>query len=208
MDWQFDATQVFAGMHHRVTGELLHLMDGLFSNIEDGLFELAFRTDNDDQKRRCFDLMREMRFQRSRVVQSFAKRTQTAFDGWLRSPGEDAATAAFNPRATRMAQKCTSHFGGLLQSLAERTAHALGQPVDRTALPISPNQIAGNFIESMRALSFDEHSIEIVEDLFGRFVLERLGSIYGECNQHLQQAGFLTAAESTAARERDLQLAM
>ena len=183
-------------------------MDGLFSNIEDGLFELAFRTDNNDQKRRCFDLMRDMRYQRSRVVQSFAKRTQAAFASWLAQSAADPAgvAAAENPRAVRMAQKCTSHFGGVLQSLAERSGYALGRDIDRAELPINPYRIACHFIESMRALSFDDRSIEIVEDLFERFVLERLGSVYGECNQHLEQAGYLSAAEQP--RERDLQLAI
>ena len=51
MDQQFDPGNVFTAMHHRVTGELLHLMDGLYSNIEDGLFELAYRTREDAQKR-------------------------------------------------------------------------------------------------------------------------------------------------------------
>jgi hypothetical protein len=36
-----DPRNVITSMHHKVTGELLHLMDGLYSNIEDGLFELA-----------------------------------------------------------------------------------------------------------------------------------------------------------------------
>ena len=36
MDQQYDPGNVFAAMHHRVTGELLRLMDGLYSNIEDG----------------------------------------------------------------------------------------------------------------------------------------------------------------------------
>ena len=35
---------LFNAMHHRMTGELLHLMDGFYSNIEDGLFELRFVT--------------------------------------------------------------------------------------------------------------------------------------------------------------------
>jgi hypothetical protein len=201
MDQQFDPSNVFTAMHHRVTGELLHLMDGLYSNIEDGLFELAFRARQEEQKRRCFDLMREMRFQRSRVVQNFAKRLQSTFDAWLaaadtaHSEEDDGA----NDQARRMAQKCTSHFSGVLQNLAERAGYALGRDIDRTRLPIGPYQIASNFIESMKALKFDDNAIEIVEELFSRFVLERLGSVYGECNQRLERAGFYTVGELDAA---------
>jgi hypothetical protein len=198
MNWQADVTTVFTSMHRRVTGELLHLLDGLYSNIEDGLFELAFRADHDDQKRRCFDLMRDMRFQRSRVVQTFAKRVQANFDAWV-VPGEAIAKKALgSSRAKRMAQKCSSHFGGVLQMLSERAAYALGREIDRSDLPMGPYQIACHFIESMKSLRFDDASIEIVEDLFERFVLERLGSIYGECNRHLENAGFLSASELAA----------
>jgi hypothetical protein len=197
MDQQFDPSNVFTAMHHRVTGELLHLMDGLYSNIEDGLFELAFRARREDQKRRCFDLMREMRFQRARVVQNFARRLQTAFDAWI-STSEVQAEARCNEQARRMAQKCTAHFSGVLQNLAERAAYALGREMDRTQLPIGPYQIACNFIESMKAHEFDDSSIEIVEELFSRFVLERLGTVYGECNQRLERAGFYNVAELNA----------
>lgn len=193
MGQQLDPGNVFSAMHHRVTGELLHLMDGLYSNIEDGLFELAYRTRREEQKRRCFDLMREMRFQRSRVVQSFAKRLQSGFESWVsQRPG---APQAEDAQATRMAHKCTSHFSGVLQSLNERAACALGREVDNLTMPIGPYRIACNFIESMKALQFDDEAIEIVEELFSRFVLERLGSVYGECNQRLERAGFATAAE-------------
>jgi hypothetical protein len=196
---EVDAGTVFAAMHHHVTGELLHLMDGLFANIEDGLFELAFRADHNDQKRRCFDLMRDLRLQRSRVVQTFARRTQVAFNAWIRPADTANATACQNdPRAKRMAQKSTAHFGGILQTLAERAAYALEGDVDRDQLPMGPYQIATCFVESMKALRFDDTSIDIVAGLFGRFVLERLGSIYGECNRHLEQAGFLTPAEMAA----------
>lgn len=193
MTTQIDPRQALSAVHRRVTGELLHLMDGLYSNIEDGLFELAYRNEHETQQRRCFDLMREMRFQRSRVVQNFARRLQSGFDSWLR--GDALEDSDIDALAQRMAQKCTAHFGGVLQALTERCSDAVGRETDRTELPISPVQVAASFIGSMKALKFDEQAIEIVEGLFGRFVLERLGPVYGECNLKLEQAGFCTTEE-------------
>ena len=46
----YDPRNVFTAMHHKVTGELLQLMDGFYSNIEDGLFELAFRGSDDGER--------------------------------------------------------------------------------------------------------------------------------------------------------------
>lgn len=199
MNAQTNPSKALFAMHRRVTGELLHLMDGLYSNIEDGLFELAYRADHEAQKRRCFDLMREMRFQRSRVVQSFARRLQAGFEAWVagtEQPG--AADAAREAMTRRMAHKCAAHFGGVLQALIERANDALGRDEAREALPIGPQRIAGHFVDAMTALEFDQASIEIVEDLFGRFVLERLGPVYGECNAQLAEAGYYTAEELEA----------
>jgi hypothetical protein len=189
-------SKTLSAVHRRVTGELLHLMDGLFANVEDGLFELAYRADHETQKRRCFDLMREMRFQRSRLVQSFARRMQSGFDAWLNDGGDPApANDALDVMARRMARKCTSHFGGVLQAVTERANDALGRDQSRSELPIGPHRIARCFVDAMRALNFDEASIEVIEELFGRFVLERLGSVYGDCNAQLADAGFYTAEE-------------
>src|SRR6056297_2889460 len=147
MDQQLDPGNVFTAMHHRVTGEILHLMDGLYSNIEDGLFELAYRTREEAQKRRCFDLMREMRFQRSRVVQNFARRLQGAFDTWV-AGGDHEGPDAHYEQARRMAHKCSAHFSGVLQSLTERASFALDRDMERTSLPMGPHQVSCHFIES------------------------------------------------------------
>ncbi len=196
MDQQYDPGNVFATMHHEVTGELLRLMDGLYANIEDGLFELASRAETESHQRSCFDLMREFRFRRSQAVQHFARGMQGSLESWFNNlPETEDTPHAHRVLAAQVSEKCSAHFGGVLQSLAERTAYALGRDVEVSLLPISPYKIACNFIRSMKALEFDDPAIEVVQELFGRFVLDRMGSIYGECNSKLEQAGFFTARE-------------
>jgi hypothetical protein len=195
----YDPAKVISALHHRVTGELLHLMDGLYANIEDGLFELAYRASDETRKRRYFDLMREMRYRKSSLVQGYARRMQHAQELWYRP---ETAQEQFDPevqvRAARMAERCMSHFGSLLRNIAERTGYALERDPDVASLPIGPRQIAGNFLMTMRALRFDQHSIEVVQELFNRFVLDRLGQVYGDCNVRLQDVGFLTRSEAEA----------
>jgi len=201
MDHLGDPRNVFATIHHRATGELLHLMDGLYSNIEDGLFELAYRHEgNEAQQRRCFNLMRELRFRRSNLVQAFSKRMQRGLDYWFGDKFEydTEYDVEFDVMARRMAEKCAAHFNVLLRDITERTAYATNRTPDKVAIPISPYQIAYNFLASCRSLDFDRHSIGLVQDLFARFVLDRLGPLYGECNQRLEDAGFYTR------RERDI----
>ena len=188
-----DPLSIFAAMHHKATGELLHLMDGLYMNIEDGLFEFAYRHEDQEEKQRaCFDLMRELRYRRSTLIQSFAKRMQRGLDYWLEEKQEfdTEYDVHLDQLALRMSEKCTAHFGFLLGQIADRTATASDRDPAEVKIPISPHQIAYNFLVSCRSLDLDNEAIDIVQNLFVRFVLDRLGNVYGECNRRLEEAGF------------------
>ena len=191
-----DPRNVFTAMHHKATGELLHLMDGLYMNIEDGLFEFAYRhEDDEDRQRACFDLMRELRYRRSNLIQSFAKRMQRGLDYWLGEKLEfdTEYDVHLDKVAQQMSAKCTAHFRQLLSNITERTASASGRAVEDVKIPISPYQIAYNFLATCRSLDLDNEAIEVVQNLFERFVLDRLGNVYGDCNQRLEEAGFSLA---------------
>ena len=195
-----DPRNVFTAMHHKATGELLHLMDGLYLNIEDGLFEFAYRhEDDEDRQRACFDLMRELRYRRSKLIQSFAKRMQRGLDYWLGDKFEfdTEYDVHLDDVAQRMSAKCTAHFGSLLTNITERTANASGRSPEEVKIPISPYQIAYNFLATCRSLDLDNEAIDVVQNLFERFVLDRLGNIYGDCNMRLEEAGF-TAGVATS----------
>jgi Protein of unknown function (DUF1631) len=194
-----DHRAIFNALHHNVTGELLRLIDGFYSNIEDGLFELAYRTEDDGQRRRCFDLMRELRFRRTALVKAFARNLDRYRPQWFEAEDahEDIATGKeLDDLIMRMAEKSSSHFSGVLNCIAERAEIATGRAFTGAHdLPISPQRIARAFVVSCRSLKFDHASIEIVQNLFSRFVLDSLGSIYGHCNLRLQDDGFATADE-------------
>ena len=196
MGQKYDPDNVFTSMHHDVTSELLHLLDGFFSNLEDGLFELAYRKNDESQQSICFDLMREMRFRRSTLIQAFAKRMQRTRQNWFNDIVlYEESHPALEIVATRMSEKCAAHFKLLLQTIAERTAHGTERDVKNVVLPISPYAISYQFLCTCRSLEFDPESIQVVQELFARFVLDRLGGVYGDCNQRLDDAGFSTLEE-------------
>lgn len=197
MDQSIDPRNVFTAMHQQVTAELLHLMDGFFSNIEDGLFELAFRDEDEAKHKHCFDLMREMRYRRTNLIQTFAKRMQRGVSDWFYQPPHavNKRSDDYKAQAAAMAEKCEAHFHALLQSIAQRAMYGTGQNTAAEDLPISPSRIAHCFLLSCRSLKFDEDSIATVQELFGRFILDRLGSVYGQCNQRLERAGYVARGE-------------
>jgi Protein of unknown function (DUF1631) len=199
-DQRRDPESVLNALHHNVTGELLRLIDGFYSNIEDGLFELAYRTGDEGQRRRCFDLMRELRFRRTSLVKAFARSMDRYRGLWFdldQSLDTEVATGhELDQLIMRMAEKSSSHFSGVLQCIAERAEVATGRPFKGGQdIPISPSRVARAFVVSCRSLKLDHASIEIVQDLFSRFVLDGLGNIYGHCNLRLHGEGFATADE-------------
>jgi hypothetical protein len=198
-----DTRNLFADVHHDVTAELLRLLDGFYSNIEDGLFELAYRTGEESQRRRCFDLMRELRFRRAGLVKNFARAMDRHQEGWIDVPAHSAALGIGQELETlvlKMAEKTSAHFSGVLGAIAERAemagARRFASPAD---LPISPQRVAQAFVHSCRSLRLDHDSIVIVQELFSRFVLDSLGSTYGACNLRLKEEGCLTADEMNVA---------
>ena len=195
MQQTVDATKLFGAIHFHVCGELMQLMDGFYHNIEDGLFELAYANSDQNYHRYVIELMRELRFRREPLLETFGKRITAAGSGWLAHYQDEPELMEERIQANELAGKCASHFEPVLRAIAERTAHAGERQVERQSLPVSPEQLSYHFIRSCRAVKFDLDSIATVQDLFNRFVLERLGSIYGRINKELERSGFRTLQE-------------
>lgn len=198
MQKAIDPKNFYAAIHARASGELLRLLDGFYSNIEDGLFELAFRNESKMQQRQTVELMRELRFRRKHLLRTFGKRVQGAGAGWFGKANTGPEMIEERMMANDMAAKCRAHFGPVLQSIAERTHSATDHLMSRESLPLSPEEVSYHFVMSCRSVKFDKHSITVVQDLFGRFVLDRLGAIYGGINQDLIDAGFEPATQEVA----------
>ena len=202
-----ETNRLFAAIHTHVHGELMQLMNGFYSNVEDGLFELAYANQDQVQQRQVVELMRELRFRRTQLLQTFGRRIQTAGQGWLGK--YETGTELIEERgiANEMAAKCSSHFGHVLQAIAERTAHATDRDVIKSQLPPSPEEVSYHFVMSCRSVRFEHYTVDTVQSLFGRFVLDRLGAVYGGINSELEDAGYLTRQE-VLALEADDEFAM
>ena len=196
MDPKFDPKNVLTVMHHKAVSDVLNLLDGFYSNIEDGIFELAYRSEDEEQQAKCFNLMREMRFRRSRLIQTFARKMQHKKTHWLvPARGGEPEGTSLSPLAERMARKSGAHFDFALKTMAERAASATGYELHPEEIPIGPLSIAQSFVDSCQALQFDKQALEVVRELFCRFVLDRLGPVYGFCNGRLEEAGYPTRRE-------------
>ncbi len=181
---------LISAVHMHAVGDLMRLMEGFYSNIEDGLFELAFSSDNKLQQKHVVELMRELRFRRKHLLKTFGKRIRGNSKCWFGVAPDGLESMEERILARDMAIKSSAHFGYLLQSISARAAQATHCPLDKYKLPISPEEISYQFVMSCRSVKFDKYSIELVQNLFSRFVLDRLGSVYGAVNAQLEAAGY------------------
>ncbi|MBV1905287.1 MAG: DUF1631 domain-containing protein [Pseudomonadales bacterium] len=188
-------------VHYCATTQILGLMDGFYSNIEESLFELAHNTEEDEQRRRCFDLMRELRFRKSGLLKNFSRTLDRYRVAWFSgenskvAEGRSGVPSNLQQLVDDMAQKTYSHFSGVLTIIAERVADATGSLIGAHGLPIAPISVSKAFVASCRSLRMDNASIEIVQNLFARYVLDCLGPIYGEANRSLNEHGFRSLSE-------------
>ena len=195
-----DSRATLVELHRFTIHELLILVEGLYSNIDDGLFELADRDPEGVRRERCFNLMREMRFRRTSLVSNFTGSMQSLSRFWFVDETWEPIVLTQNDdladQIKSLTGKADAHFSGLLRMITERACHATS--VDSKALqelPIGPSAISQCFVLSCRSLRMDDESIDLVLHLFSRFVLDRLGQVYARANTMLRDASYLTLGE-------------
>lgn len=193
-----EPNKMFAAIHTQATGELMQLMNGFYHNIEDGLFELAYCNADQIQQRHIVELMRELRYRRKQLLRTFGKRMEQAHQGWFGAYDSGPELIEERVIANEMAAKCSAHFSAVIQSIAERAEHATARDIVRYNLPISAEEVSYHFVMSCRSVKFDKYSVATVQSLFQRFVLDRLGAIYGQVNNQLENSGYQTRSELEA----------
>ena len=182
-------TVVYAAHRWVVDGVVLHLQ-GMLLNADDALFELAARSTDETVQRRCFDLARQLRVQRDQIIGGFRHVMERGRRMWglrdFRAQEADSAWAL----AQSLGAKSHVHFGPLLAALCKEFATLLDCNVANfDALPISPTWIANGFLEARRAAGFTSGAADYLDRLFVRYVIDRLGVLYGEVHALLANAG-------------------
>jgi len=188
--------------------QLLELLQRLFNNVDDALFEMADRSRSDADQNMYFDSMREIRLNRKRILSDFVKHYQASFDT-LFTASSDAADAGDEPTAETLAllqndelevsvaiagivSKVTSQHSLAVMQLTRRIDHLCKvQTVTERLNPLGPDRLGHAFAAAIECLAIDIKIRIILLKLFERFVMERLAPIYGEGNAMLAEAGVL-----------------
>ena len=184
---------IYAAHRWVVDGVVLHL-DGLLVNADDALFELAGRSAEEFDQRRCFDLARQLRARRDQIIGGYRNVMERGRRVWaLRDFRARQSDVAWE-HARTLGAKAQIHFAPLLGVLTAQFSNLLDCTVESVeALPISPAWVANGYLESRREAGFSAAATLFLDRLFVRYVVDRLGSVYGEVH------GMLDAAEQVRA---------
>ena len=184
------------------------LVGGLFDSVDDALFDLAEKADNNAIQTRFFDGMREVRKKRQLVERLFQENLTRDFAQFGQAQGRPAE----DPNALQkvglaliedkeleeslavsaMAGKAENRLSRHLYALDQRmSVLAGGNRIDEENNPIAPKSLCKSFQSTLSELEVDLHVKLLILKLFDKHVMGGLDALYDEINQQLIQAGVL-----------------
>ncbi|MEM9621949.1 MAG: DUF1631 domain-containing protein [Pseudomonadota bacterium] len=199
--------------------QLSELVQSLFNNTDDALFEMADRSKNDQHQEMYFDAMRLIRLHRKTIASRFMSAFYTGFEDifsnspvTVESPEEttlddaeytllDQDELEMTVAVSGIVSKVTSQFSLAIMHLTKRLdALAKHQSVCERNNPLGPQILSTNFAEALEVLEVDIKIRIILLKLFERFVMERLAPIYEAANLALIDAGVMVDLKNKPKR--------
>ncbi|HTV84515.1 MAG TPA: DUF1631 domain-containing protein [Dyella sp.] len=190
---------------------LQQYIGNMFEHVDDALFDLAEKAENNAAQMHYFDGMREVRKRRPVIERSFLAQVSRELNDFVsgqRSPGQNntpapvagsielslvadneleeslAITSLIGKNETRLARD--------LFAVNQRLSVICGGTrIEDATNPIGPALLAQAFRLSMRELSADMRVKLIIYKLFDRYVMASLDELYQETNAELMRAGVL-----------------
>ena len=205
------------------TRQLMSLMGGMFDNVDDALFDLAEKAENNAVQTQYFDGMRDVRKKRPMIERRFLdmmtgnfsrlaggyrhEREDTDHDG---RPGGTSELSLVDEQdleeslaVTSMISKAEGKLSHSLFAVNQRlTVICGGTKVDNGDNPIGPSMLTRSFGEAMNELKVEVRVKLIVLKLFERYVLNGLEPLFDEISQTLSSAGVLPNLRVPGAKKR------
>lgn len=200
--------------------QLARLLERLFNNVDDALFEMADRSRSDADQHLYFESMRELRLQRSNIAKGFAAKFTEGFESafaLLEEPEEtDFETSVDNLEmvgndeleisvaVAGIVSKVTSQHSLPIMQLTKRIDYlAKDTEITERANPLGPEMLSQAFVQALETAELDIKVRIILLKLFERFVMERLAGVYTDANKMLAEAGVLTDLKNMMRPRRE-----
>ncbi len=193
------------------------LVATLFENIDDALFDLAEKAENNAIQTQYFDGMREVRKKRQLVERLFQEQLSKIFNEF--AAGKMQATKGDSPVSgngdlslvddkeleeslaiASTVAKAENRLSRSLYAVNQRLSVILGgAKVEDATNPIAPAPLCQAFRFAMREMELNLQTQLIIYKLFDRYVMAGLDGLYEEVNELLIQAGVLPQIRHTVA---------
>ncbi|MCG8429253.1 MAG: DUF1631 domain-containing protein [Chromatiales bacterium] len=196
------------------------LMDALFEKVDDSLYSMADKASTNTLQTSYFEAMRELRLVRENIEDRFNTGVIERYEQfWREGPScnlADEELFSFTEddfslveheeleeslAISNMISKGQGMFYRELFALEQRFSHMLsGAEVDEEANPISPKVIAHSFRDAFASVGIDLPVKLLIYKLFEKQVIARLGTMYGQINGFLVNAGIMPRVQGQARR--------
>ncbi len=193
------------------TRRLQQYIGNMFEHVDDALFDLAEKAENNAAQMHYFDGMREVRKRRPVIERSFLAQVSRELNDFVNGHHSSSQNNAPPPLAgsielslvadneleeslaiTSLIGKNETRLARDLFAVNQRLSVICGGTrIDDATNPIGPALLAQAFRQSMRELSADMRVKLIIYKLFDRYVMASLDELYQETNAELMRAGVL-----------------
>ena len=190
---------------------LQQYIGNMFEHVDDALFDLAEKAENNAAQMHYFDGMREVRKRRPVIERSFLAQVSRELNDFVSGQRTTTHGGGTSPLAgsielslvadneleeslaiTSLIGKNETRLTRDLFAVNQRLSVICGGTrIDDATNPIGPALLAQAFRQSMRELSADMRVKLIIYKLFDRYVMASLDELYQETNAELMRAGVL-----------------
>ncbi|QAU23372.1 DUF1631 domain-containing protein [Dyella sp. M7H15-1] len=197
-------------VRHIATRRLQQYVGNMFEHVDDTLFDLAEKAENNAAQMHYFDGMREVRKRRPVIERHFLAQVSHELSDFVSGhrypPSSTPAPLAGSIELSLVADNeleeslAITSMIGKNETRLTRDLFAVNQrlsvicggaKIEDATNPIGPALLAQAFRQSMRELSADMRVKLIIYKLFDRYVMAALDELYQETSGELMRAGVL-----------------
>jgi hypothetical protein len=213
-----------AAMHSlrdKARQQLQGLLRDLFDKVDDAMFELADKANNNHEQNLYFDSMREVRLRRRAMETAFFRSIDVRFAQLLDHNAYrdevQAETKEFSlddlslvknddleemVAIEGMINKANEQFSEPIQHLTLRIDHLVPVKVYQKNNPLGVDVICNAFNDAAKTLTIDVKAKLVLFKLFDNMVMTKLGGLFQALNQLLIESNILPSLSQTARAKR------
>lgn len=221
---QISLARLPAAMHtlrDKARQQLQLFLRELFDKVDDAMFELADKANNNHDQNIFFDSMREVRIRRRAMETSFFRSIDISFarlldpNAYRDEKQKDETAVSLDDLSLvkndeleemvavdSMINKANEQFSEPIQHLTLRIDHLVPIKVYQKNNPLGVDVICSAFTDATKTLSIDVKAKLVLFKLFDNIVMSRLGKFFDVLNQTLIDANILPSLKQAVRAPR------